>query len=166
MNENPVFHPIPDFAKPFLTCFTGMVQTHGSIYLVEPLPDILTLPEIWRELLWKAQDIAVSAICECVNQLDLILQNYPAAADSISPSAAVLTTSGMWGLLGKNLNTITGVQTIRNFPNNSILDSLWAVEQIINQSRPKPILRSDQRNQICKAFECLRLKHNLERKQI
>lgn len=156
----------PDFTRPFLSRFTGILQTHGSLYLIEPLPNIISLIEVWREILWKCPEIAVNAILECISQIESILKEHPDMIKRLDASLVVLTTPGIWGILNPVLHTPFQEIPVRAMYPLSIPEVLWTIEKTVSQTRSKPILTPHQHDQIHNGINHLYFRYSMERTKI
>lgn len=137
---------IPDFRQPFQSQFLGWIQPNDSIYLVEALPDVVTLDEVWKAILWNHPDSIVPVINEMVHQiLDLpkLLVNGWYGINTL-----VLSYEGIWGLLATHLDTTEGPIHLRPVParyqgSKTLIEQFKAIGDMIHYNgdtvRPNPI---------------------------
>jgi hypothetical protein len=109
----------PDFRSPFVTQFSDLFAVAGSAYLVEPLPLCSGLSDVWRHVLQKRPDQAVTVMAVLIRQMISIthqLLRLGRGHGAMEVQNIILAPTGCFGLLASYVECEGGIQWLRKSP--------------------------------------------------
>ena len=124
----------PDFTKPFVTQFTDLFVVAGSAYLVEPLPPCFALSNLWRYVLQKRPDQALTVIAVVVRQLLPILRRFMCqnrCHGALSVENIVLAPTASFGILTAHLPCRQGRLWLRKDPESPMKPDSCAFADVL-----------------------------------
>jgi hypothetical protein len=109
----------PDFSRPFVTRFAGILEQGGSLFLVEPLPPAVPLLDVWTTVLQTTPSAALGVLRALNRQLQQALDGLHAVRQrhgAVCVDNVVLATSRCYGLLQAWIETADGWVCVRPLP--------------------------------------------------
>ncbi len=106
----------PDFTRPFLSRFTGVIVAAGSAYLVEPLPVSAALEDAWRSVLLESPSQCVGFLRAMLAQVTTALTplvNLGVRHGAVCLGNLVLTTQATYGVLAGHVDSANGPIVVR-----------------------------------------------------
>jgi hypothetical protein len=109
----------PDFHRPFVTQFSDLFAVAGSAYLIEPLPVCSGLSDVWRHVLQKRPDQAVTVMAVLIRQMIWAthqLLRLGRGHGAMNVQNIILAPAGCFGLLASHVECEGGIQWLRRSP--------------------------------------------------
>ncbi|MEN6333470.1 MAG: hypothetical protein ABFE01_04365 [Phycisphaerales bacterium] len=106
----------PDFGRPFITQFSDLFAVAGSAYLVEPLPVCSGLSDVWRHVLQKRPEQAITVMTVLIRQMISItrqLLRQGRGHGAVDAQNIILAPTGCFGLLASYVECEGGIQWLR-----------------------------------------------------
>jgi hypothetical protein len=107
---------LPDFSRPFITRFAGVLEYDEGLFLVEPLPPAMPLQHVWMAVLRNDPTQARAVLRELTRQMEEALDRLHALGQEhggVSADNVVLTMTRTYGLLQAQLETPKGLLCLR-----------------------------------------------------
>ena len=126
----------PDFSRPFVTRFAGILNLGDRVFLVEPLPRAVPLLSVWSTVLGSAPRNALKVFQSLSQQLRTLSDNLRHRSQIHGAMCAeniVLTTSGTYGLLQSRLRIGEDWETLRPLRPCLTEDQMIAPSTLENQ---------------------------------
>ncbi|MBM4024379.1 MAG: hypothetical protein FJ280_03095 [Planctomycetes bacterium] len=124
----------PDFTKPFVTRFTDLFVVAGSAYLVEPLPPCVALSDLWRCVLQKRPDQALTVLAVAVRHIMSVLGRLAAQNrihGGLSAETIVLAPTAHFGVLAAHLPCREGRLWLRRDPESPVRPDFAAFAEVL-----------------------------------
>lgn len=137
-------HGLPDFSRPFVTRFVGVLRHGGQHYLVEPLPAAVPLLAVWSSVQRTApgrSGFFLRALGRQLMQLLSCPETPGHVFADVCAANVVLTIRGVYGLLQAGISTQADWIALRPAPQSQRPEASPAdlVQGIIRElAHPKP----------------------------
>jgi len=124
----------PDFSRPFVTRFSDLFAVAGSAYLVEPLPVCSVLSDVWRHVLQKRPDQAVTVMAVLIHQMISItrqLLRQGTGHGAVDIQNIILAPAGSFGLLASYVECEGGIQWLRKSDGAPLQPDCYALVDVL-----------------------------------
>jgi hypothetical protein len=124
----------PDFAKPFVTRFTGVFGVAGSAWLIEPLPACVGLADVWRAVLLTRPQDAFSVAAVLLRHLFTLVHGLGVGGrlhGALILDNIVLSAGGSFGMLTASAPCTRGRLWLRKEEREPVRDDFHALAGVL-----------------------------------
>jgi hypothetical protein len=149
----------PEFLIPFVTHITAVIESAASLYLIEPLPPVAKVTDVWQGALQQTPQQAMDIAMTMIQSIrSLLTVDAPSAhwSQAINEDTLILAQTGVWGILASQIPTQNGPFALRPIPVGhestsavrpyaNIVERLLAMESAASARNDRKILTEAQR---------------------
>ena len=160
----------PSISQAFLTYVIAVIESAGSAYLVEPLPDSAVLPDVWRAILQQHPDQASGFAINMVRQVSSVLEEMAIAGGThgaIEAVNIVVTEAGICGILASHVPCQNSTLWLRPPSQNGlpaddfaalggVVDQLLIIQRAVSVAQGRSALSPENRQTIIRLAEILK----------